>query len=213
MGTLLVDGREIRCNAIVRSDARFRFAALGKRTTTRAVVVHHTAGKGSHHQVYSTLVKRGLSVHFCVNGDGEIWQYADASLRCSHAGAANSWSVGIEVVNPAREIPVRGDYPRQVVVEEIHGVDVRHTTFTAEQVKSVLALTEALCRAYGLPHEVPMANGDVVATALPRDRLEAWRGVLGHLHVTTRKLDPGLAVLRAIAAQQARRANGLGSHA
>lgn len=210
MGTMLVDGREVRVNAVVRSDVRFKFAALGKRSATTAVVVHHTGGRGSHHQVYSTLVKRGLSVHFCVNGDGEIWQYADASARCAHAGTANGFTCGIEVVNPARETPMRGDFPRQVVVEEIHGVDVRHTTFTSEQVKSVLALTEALCRAYGLPHEVPMANGDVVATALPKERLEAFRGVIGHLHVTTRKVDPGLAVLRSIAAKEARRSNGMG---
>lgn len=209
MGAILVDGREVTVSAVVRADRKLKFSALAKRTETRCVVLHHTGGSGLASQVHRTLTERALSVHFLIEPDGTIWQYADAAQRCAHAAGANPWSVGVEIVNPAREIQVGNDAPRQVVVESIHGHDVRHTTFTADQVRSALALTEALCKAYGLPHDVPMDSGDVAARVLSKAELETFRGVLGHLHLTERKTDPGLAVLRAIVAHGEPRAAGL----
>jgi N-acetyl-anhydromuramyl-L-alanine amidase AmpD len=145
-----------------------------------------------------------------VEPDGTIWQLADASLRCAHAGTANGWSIGVEIVNPALTRQQQGDARRQVVVENIHGRDVVATTFTAEQMHATLVLTEALCRAYGLPLVVPLnETADVASTVLPGPLLAHWRGVLGHLHLKAAKRDPGLAVLRAISALGPRTIIGL----
>jgi N-acetyl-anhydromuramyl-L-alanine amidase AmpD len=210
MGSILVDGHEFTCAANVRADNTFKFSALPKRTETRAFVIHHTGGLGLAKQVHRTLVERHLSVHFCVEPDGTVWQYADAALRCSHAGIANAWSVGVEVVNHAGPRLVGAEH-RPVLIEKIHGADRRHTGFTAEQMTAVLALATSVCRAYGLPLEVPMAapGHDVVADVLPDPELKAFRGCLGHLHISAAKTDPGLAILRAIAALKPRAGIGL----
>jgi len=200
MGFVLVDGREVRCEARVRSDHAFKFTGLAKREQTRCVVLHWTGGFRGGPAVFRTLLQRKLSVHFNIDADGTIWQFCDASMRCSHATGANSWSVGIEMSNPAQQGHVAGDAPRAVVVENIHGNDLQHTTFTAEQMSAALALTQTLCKAYGLPLAVPMDGNDVLSTAAKAGELDVFRGVVGHLHLTRRKVDPGLAILRAVAA-------------
>ncbi len=200
MGTVLVDGREVRCEAVVRREPRFTFAGLARRTETRCICLHWTGGRRGGPSVFKTLQKRGLSVQFSIDSDGAIWQFCDAQLRCSHAAGANSWSIGIEMTNPAQPKQAFGDAPRAVVVENIHGQDLQHTTFTAEQMAAALALTQTLCKAYGLPLAVPMDGRDVLSTQAPKELLGSFRGVIGHLNVTTRKVDPGLAVLRAVAA-------------
>lgn len=201
MGSVLVDGREVRCQAVVKRDPRFTFYGLAKRESTRAVVLHWTGGRRGGPAVFRTLQTRGLSVQFSIDPDGMIWQFCDAALRCSHATGANSWSIGIEMTNPAQPKQAFGDAPRAVVVESIHGRDVRHTTFTADQMTAALALVEALCKAYGLPLAVPMDGRDVLGTVMGKEQMATFRGVCGHLNLTARKIDPGIAILRAVAAR------------
>ncbi len=199
MGHILVDGREVACEADVRADSHLKFTALNRRTETRAFCVHHTGGLGLAKQVFRTLTERALSVHFCVEPDGTIWQYADAALRCSHAGTANSWTIGVEVVNHAGRKRI-GAEKRPLLIERIHGRDITHVGFTVEQMTATLALAKAVCGAYGLPFEVPMDGHDVASTVLSDEAMKTFRGVIGHLHVKETKTDPGLAILRAIAA-------------
>jgi N-acetyl-anhydromuramyl-L-alanine amidase AmpD len=191
-------GREVR----VWSESGLSFEALGKRTETRAVVVHHTGGEGDAAQVHRVLKGRGLSVQFFIDHLGIIHQYCDASARASHAGTANGWSCGIEIQNRANANPVQRGIKREVVIERIHGKEGKRTTMLPEQVASAIALVEVLCKAYGLPMEVPLTGADVTATVVPN--LSMWRGVLGHLHLKATKIDPGLVVLRAIAAHRIR---------
>jgi hypothetical protein len=210
MGSILVDGREVQCDAVVRADKRYKFTALPKRTETRAILYHWTGGRGLGPQVHRTLQERGLSVHFNIDPNGDVWQYADCALRCSHAGVANGWSVGVEMTNAAGPALIQGDAPRAVVVENIHGKDVRHTTFTAAQVHSAIELGQSVCTAYGLPLVVPLdETGDVFSTVLPTAVRDHWRGILGHLHVSDAKRDCGLSLLRAFAALATREMNGL----
>jgi N-acetyl-anhydromuramyl-L-alanine amidase AmpD len=222
MAHIMVSGREVACDApvILWEESGLLFEALGRRTETRCVVLHHTGGAGMAPQVFRTLKtradKRGrlmnLSVHFCVEPNGNVYQYADADRRCAHAGSVddtnndglqlsgNSCSVGIEVVNPASSMASTRGIRRALVREEIHGVEQVATAFTSEQVASTIALTRSLCSAYGLPLDVPMDGEDVLATVMPEHDFKAFRGVCGHLNLTTRKRDPGLAILRSIAA-------------
>jgi N-acetyl-anhydromuramyl-L-alanine amidase AmpD len=153
-----------------------------------------------------------LSVHFCVEPNGNVYQFCDADRRCAHAGSVddtdrdgfqlsgNACSVGIEVVNPASEMQVARGIRRALVREEIHGVEQVATAFTAEQTASTIALARSLCSAYGLPLDVPMDGENVLETVMPEHEFRTFRGVCGHLNLTTRKRDPGLAILRAIAA-------------
>src|SRR5690606_14964258 len=179
--------------------------ALPYRTETRGVVVHHTGGEGGGKQVHRVLRNRGLSVQFFVDHEGVIWQYADANARAQHAGVtANGWTCGIEIQNRANASPLQNGIRREVVIDSVHGVEAKRTTFLPEQVASTLALVSALCHWYGLPMVVPMDGQRVRDGALTRAELASFRGVLGHFHVTKRKIDPGLAIMRAIAAHPIR---------
>lgn len=222
MGYILVSGKEVACDApvILWEQSGLRFEALGKRTETRCVVVHHTGGVGMAPQVFRTLKtrtdKRGkllnLSVHFCVEPNGNVYQFADSDRRCAHAGSVddldgdglqlsgNACSIGIEVVNPASSIASTRGIRRSLVREEIHGVEQVATAFTSEQTASTIALCRSLCAAYGLPLETAMDDQDVLATVMPENEFKTFRGVCGHLNLTTSKRDPGLAILRSIAA-------------
>jgi N-acetyl-anhydromuramyl-L-alanine amidase AmpD len=193
-------GREVR----VWTETGLAFPALGKRTETRSICLHHTGGEGDATQVHRVLTGRRLSVQFFIDHLGIITQFCDASDRASHAGSANGWSCGIELQNRANANAVQKGIKREVLLERIHGIQAKRTTFLPEQMASALALVEALCKAYGLPEEVPMAGSDVAATVVPG--IERHRGVIGHLHLKQSKVDPGLAILRAVAARRIRSA-------
>lgn len=205
MHAFLLDGREAEVTVPVHASRDMKFTALAKRTETRTVICHHTGGVRGVAGVYETLQERGLSVHFVIESDGKIWQLADAAYRCSHAGTANSFSVGIEIVNPARAKKLPKDVDREIVLEEIHGIEAKATTFTVPQVQSALALTHALCRAFGLPHRVPERDGKLVAEILTAEEGRTFRGVSGHFHWKGTKRDPGTLLLNAIKALPCRR--------
>jgi N-acetyl-anhydromuramyl-L-alanine amidase AmpD len=220
--SIVVGGREVHCEAPVIGwkEHGLHFAGVD-RHETRAIVVHHTGGAGLAPQVFRTLRTRlslrtgkpmNLSAHFCVEPTGVVYQYCDANLRCQHAGSiddtdgdglqesANACTVGIEVVNPASGMQITRGVRRALVREEIHGVEQVSSAFTVEQTASTLALIHALCGAYGLPVDVPMDGDGVLATVMPEADFRRFRGVCGHLHLTRRKRDPGLAILRAVGA-------------
>lgn len=211
---IIAAGREVACAAPVVPwhDHGLHFGGLGQRSSTTAVVLHHTGGIGLAPQVFRTLVQRRLSVHFCVEPNGTVYQFCDASARCAHAGSVddsnddgirvsgNSTTIGVELVNPASRAPATKGIVRPMVTETIHGQTATVTGFTEAQVESASSLCRALCAAYGLPLAVPMAGDHVLATTLSEADWVRFRGVCGHLHLTQRKRDPGLAVFGALIA-------------
>ena len=82
------------------------------------------------------------------------------------------------------------------VTGQVHGGSFIQYGFTEQQEESLAALTAALHRALpGIALDVPRAqDGSVRTTALSPDELAAWKGLLGHHHVTERKVDPGPAL-------------------
>lgn len=189
---ILVDGREVACDARVTASAHYRFSALGKRTDTRAICWHWTGGQGLAPQVFRTLRERGLSVHFCIDPDGAVMQYADASLRCSHAGLANGFTIGVEMTSPGTRTGVVDGFNRQHIDDTIHGRRVRYQAFTAPQITAARALARSLSLAYGLPLDVPRnADDSVISRVLTKDERESFRGHAGHFHFSPEKNDPG----------------------
>ena len=86
---------------------------------------------------------------------------------------------------PARPGFVRGT---------IHGRPLVQPDFTAAQYASVRHLLTALRSAFPrIGSDAPRddASGEVRTTALAASELAAFRGVLGHFHVTESKVDPG----------------------
>lgn len=192
MSYILSRGVEVECAAPVRATRDYKFQALGHRAETRAVVLHWTGGRRGAAGVFETLRERGLSVHFVVEADGTVWQFADCDRRCSHAGAANGWSIGVEIVNPAGpELSAKDTAAGRTITEcTIRGRLVRHASFTAPQTRSALALTRAVCAAWGLPLRARAGEGTATA-----QELSEFRGVLGHYEISDQKTDPGRGIL------------------
>jgi len=73
-----------------------------------------------------------------------------------------------------------------------HGAEFEQHDFTPEQYASLAALSRALEEALGLELVVPRdAAGATRTDVLSDAEFEAWSGLIGHQHITTRKTDPG----------------------
>ncbi len=201
---IVVDGESVHCSAKVRTwhETGLWFMHLKPRECTELIVLHWTGAENPPSAVYRNMTAGGLSVHFVVDQAGTVFQMADANALCAHAKGVNDRAIGIEVINrgDAVGVPDKG-VQRDTVIETIHGKQVRYAAFKSAQVVAVVQLVEALCEAYGLPLRVPTERGDVLADALPKKQLEAFRGVIGHLHARSGKRDPGVRLLRLVHAR------------
>jgi N-acetyl-anhydromuramyl-L-alanine amidase AmpD len=139
-------------------------------------------------------------VHFLLDTDGTIYQMLDLRERGWHATKANSRSVGVEIANIGA-FPVdkserleawyqqRSVEPMtaEAVVGEVQGQKLRMYDLTARQYEALIRLTAGLCRT--LPRiecDYPRSNA-----ALSDAEFNRFRGILGHYHVQTDKVDPG----------------------
>lgn len=127
---------------------------------------------------YQSRTAREVSWHITVDTDGDVLQQADLALwTCWHAGSANGWTVGGELVQ-------REDAP---------------STLTAPQIRAAADVTDATCAALGIPRRVLVdAAGEpwvapVLDLVSPRavhhrtgaklgGRGKTWAGVIGHAH-------------------------------
>ena len=192
MGAIIVRQQAVEVDFDVENWHRtgLYFSRLGMRSTTSSVGLHWTGGEGGASQVYRVLKDRRLSVQFFIDYDGTIFQMADAQARAAHIGTENARCIGIEIANRASTKP-NAKRPRELYTEKVHGKAFRATYFTPAQVASAEKLTRALCKIYGLPYEAPPTH-----TVAPKAFLDGFRGVIGHFHVTRRKVDPGVRLLQ-----------------
>jgi N-acetyl-anhydromuramyl-L-alanine amidase AmpD len=206
--SLIMRGESVPCAATVRTwhEHGLRYTGLAKRTGTFYVVNHWTGSENPPPAVYSNVRKRALSIHFVIDRDGTVWQFADADDRCAHAGVTvgNAFGLGIEIINRAHEtgVPTYG-VVRPLRKERIHGRELIYAGFLPAQIEAAVALNEALCNAYGLPMRVPMLPdaSDVSAAVLTPPELRKFRGCLPHSAFKADKMDCGLELLRALHAR------------
>jgi len=156
------------------------------------IVLHWTGGEGGGQQVFNTLKRRGLSIHFVVDGAGGIWQFLDpASDHAYHAGRIeNPRSVGIEVTcygfRVIRPAPAKGA-DRKIYSCTIHGRSRCVADYRPAQHKAVHALCSVLCNSLAIPRRVHIDPRRCLSVA----ERAPLAGVIGHYHVSPRKLDPG----------------------
>ena len=88
------------------------------------------------------------------------------------------------VGHPARPEPIKG---------EIQGKQLVQYDFTPQQYQALIKLTATLSKA--LPQikcDYPRdAAGKLITAKLPDAELAAYKGVMGHFHIQTNKVDPG----------------------
>ena len=102
------------------------------------------------------------------------------------------------VGKPARADPVAGAIQGEALVQY---------DFTPQQYDALIKLTATLCKVFPkLKCDYPRdAQGKLVSHKLPDDELEKYRGILGHFHIQTNKVDPGPAFQWDTVVQGARR--------
>jgi N-acetylmuramoyl-L-alanine amidase len=88
--------------------------------------------------------------------------------------------------------PARSD----MILGDIQGRQLRQYDFTPQQYDSLIKLTAALHRVFPkIELDYPRdESGKLVNGQLGKERLEAYRGVMGHYHIQKDKTDPGPAM-------------------
>lgn len=129
--------------------------------------------------LYQSRATREVSWHLTGDTDGDVIQQADpARWQCWHAGGANAWSLGAELVQ-----------------RDATG------TLTAPQIRAAADVTDAVCLALAIPRRVLVGADGTPWTRQVKDLQSAkaggrgltWSGVIGHVHLTTDRGpgDPG----------------------
>jgi len=129
--------------------------------------------------LYQSRTTREVSWHLTVDTDGDVLQQADpARWQCWHAGGANAWSLGAELVQ-----------------RDATG------TLTAPQIRAAADVTDAVCLALAIPRRVLVGLDGAPWVRQVKDLQSAkaggrgltWAGVIGHVHLTTDRGpgDPG----------------------
>lgn len=169
-------------------------------------VVHVTGGEGAPPAMFATLNQRELGVEFAIDIEGVIWQFCDPLLVDTFdAGPINKRSIGVEIVNygyraDPKTVPLKGK-ARPLYDCVIHGRRVVMARSNPAQLKALVALADTLtsCPALKIPRKLPRTkSGEVHGRLMDSAEIAAFAGVLGHLHVSGAKIDPGMDVFDAL---------------
>lgn len=162
------------------------------RRAVSQIVVHYDAA-GTSRRCFTILHDlRGLSCHFLLDTDGTVYQTLDVKERAWHAADANDRSVGIEIANlGAYAKPADAGGP-PLRSGKIKGQTLFQRPFTDAQYVALAKLVAALAAALDVPVRAPRGpDGSVRTTTLPEAERLTWAGIVGHLHVSAGKIDPG----------------------
>ncbi len=162
-------------------------------------VIHHD-GMGTSRDCFRVLHdERGLSVHFLLDNNGDIYQTLDLVECAFQAAGVNEISIGVELCSRGDKVE-KGTYPEALYAKykreqktcTINGHQWLAWGYTEEQYESMMALGRALGRIFpGLPQVYPQdGSGEPLWATLAGDPRE-YSGYLGHYHVTNQKWDPG----------------------
>lgn len=162
------------------------------------IVLHWTATLTAEDTI-RVLKERNLGVHFIVSENGVILQLADLAEITEHCGPlGNARSIGIEIVSPY--YPKFQPYcekhlgPRPIVLDdEVHGQRLGpYLGFYDVQEEAVAQLVKVVCSVCNIPVQIPRdTEGKALKTALSAEDLKKYKGIMGHLNLTTNKIDPG----------------------
>lgn len=199
---LIIGGKVIPCDHPVFNwnDHGLKFVAgKGARKRTLPIdlfVNHYSAGEGSYKTLFNVLNGRGLSCDFCIDAEGNIYQFSDpADTVTYHVGDQNNRSVGVEITSygyraKASDIPSDGR-KRKTHEAIIHGKKLTMASFYDVQHKAALALNKAVCSHLGIPMAMPTKDGQkVTGDVLTKEQMKNFKGIVGHLHCSDKKIDP-----------------------
>lgn len=133
------------------------FPAVAQNFRQRFIILHYTAL--NEEKSVSVLTQQAVSSHYLVNAldDKEIYQLVDENKRAYHAGLSswrgsqslNDTSIGIEIVNEAKDAP---------------GGGYIFPAFPEHQIEKVAALVKDLATRYQIPPSNILAHSDIAPT-------------------------------------------------
>ena len=145
------------------------------------------------------LAKRGISIHFCIDNDGTIYQLLDTQHAAWQAGGKtwNHKSIGVEISNAYylkyQDWYVKNGFGERPVQEDavVHGGKLKpFTDFYPVQLEALKALWNAIHDATGIPLQCPTdSNGELVKGVDRRCEASTYEGFINHYNLTKRKID------------------------
>lgn len=205
-GYLLLDGERVPTTFPVNHSLQFTIGedGTGHRGSWPLVggVLHWTAAENPGNRVFSTLQTRNISVHFTMDRDGTIWQYADPgttyTLNAGQSLGQITWAIEIVsygAASPSR-IPDSGR-DRETYDTQIHGRDYTIADFYDVQYRVLFELCNKIHDHFGLAKEVATSPTEFVSWPRLRDA----NCILAHYHAATNKIDPGPRCLQRLSEQ------------
>lgn len=158
----------------------------------KRVLLHHD-GMPTSLGCYQVLVQRQLSTHLMIDVDGTVWQPLAFSDIAYHAGDPhNMESIGIDLCNPVKPGRVDANQVRErggLFEGVTNGGRVKSLGYTEAQYESIIAVLNGLCEFFKIKRQIPVDEaGKVLRNKLVNTD---FYGIVGHLHVSANKWDPG----------------------
>tara|TARA_R110001583_G_scaffold7985_18_gene39021 strand:+ start:9798 stop:10718 length:921 start_codon:yes stop_codon:yes gene_type:complete len=145
------------------------------------------------------LNKRKISVHFCIDNDGTIYQLLDTQHGAWHAGNVygNKRGIGVEISNAYyikyQDWYVKNGYGKRPLQEEawVHGKKLKpFTDFYPVQVEALKALWKAVHTGIGIPLECPVRSDGSLNTGVDKSVANGrFSGFVNHYNYTKNKID------------------------
>jgi hypothetical protein len=148
------------------------------------------------------LNRRGISVHFCIDNDGTIYQLLDTQHKAWHAGipryeGGNSKGIGVEISNAYylkyQEWYVKHGFGERPVQENgwVHGRKKDpFLDFYTVQLQALKALWKAIHIGIGIPLEYPKNSSGYIETSVHKDcERGKFNGFCNHYNFTKGKID------------------------
>ena len=138
------------------------------------------------------LQKRGLSVHFCIDNDGTIYQLLDTQHVAYHAGNFNARCIGVEISDAYypkyQDWYVKNGFGERPLIEnaKVHDQTLKpFLGFYEAQKNALAALWEAVSRACDIPLATPKEKNTVSHDVIDNK----FSGFCCHFHLTKKKID------------------------
>lgn len=202
-GYIILDGRRYPTSFPVNHSRTFHVGESGTGRRDQPLVggvLHWTAAENPGNRVFETLSTRGISVHFAMDRDGTVWQFADpATTYTTNAGRSlgrKTWAIEIANYGIARTPPEEAR-DRGTHQATIQGRQRTVANFYPVQRRNVFELATLIHDTLGLPKRVAVEPVEFV----PWARLRNADGILGHYHASVQKADPGPKLLRDLSRQ------------
>ncbi len=145
------------------------------------------------------LNRRGVSVHFCIDNDGTIYQLLDTQHGAWHAGntKGNKKGIGVEISNAYylkyQDWYVKNGFGERPVVVNgtVHGKAMKpFLGFYPVQIEALKSLWKAIHENTGIPLECPVDKSGMTKKTVDRDVVNGkFSGFVNHYNYTKNKID------------------------